>query len=228
MADKIATLRKTSIFSTLDDSYLPEIADIATEKKYRKNSVIFQKGDEGRSLFILKAGTAKIFLTDSDGKEIILRMIHENEFFGEMSLLDGNFRSATVSTIEPCIALVILRKDFVKFLEKHPDTVFEIVAALSRRLRSSDDKISNLVFLNSYGKVASVLLDLANTIGSTEGTSQVLNLPISRQELASMAGITRETFVRILNEFQSRGCIRVEGKKIFILDEKIISRELSV
>lgn len=226
MSYKIHTLSKVSLFSSLEDEQLKQIASITIEKSYRKNEVIFHENDSGSALFILRSGTVKISLVDPNGKEAILKMLYENDFFGEMSLLDGHFRSATVIAMEDCKALSILQKDFVRFIKQYPSIILSIVSTLSRRLRKTDEKIAALVFSDSYGKTARVLLDLAAEKGKRVGNSVVLEFPVSRQEMASIAGMSRETLTRMLNEFQVRGCLKLEGKKIVILDEAILKREL--
>lgn len=100
------------------------------------------------------------------------------------------------------------------------------MATLSRRLRKTNEKIGNLTFFDAYGKVARVLLDLIELNGKKTGKKIILNVPVSRQEMASMTGISRQTLNHILNEFQVRGCLEVDGKKITIHDENILKREV--
>lgn len=226
MASKIHTLKQVPIFSSLEEKQVRDIADISIEKFFLKNEVIFHEGDPGSSLFIVKSGVIKISLIDPNGKEAILQMLYETDFFGEMSLLDGQFRSATVSAVEDSKALMISQKDFTEFIQQHPDVIFSIVAGLNRRLRKANDKIASLTFFDVYGKVAKTLLDLIKEKGDQAGEQVILELPFSRQELANMAGTSRESLTRILYEFQVRGCLKLEGRKITILNEAILRREV--
>lgn len=219
-------LRQVFIFSSLEDKHLSEISAIAGEKSFEKNEVIFTQGDPGSVLFILLSGTVKVSLIDAYGKETTLKMLYENDFFGEMSLLDGHFRSATVTALEPTKALTIFREDFIRLIQKNPLTVLNIVTVLCGRLRKADEQIGSLTFLDSFGKVAHTLLDLASQEGERKNGSIVLNLRFTRQELANMAAVSRETLTRILYEFQARGCLKVEGKKIVILDEGLLRQEM--
>lgn len=215
-----------SIFQSMSEPHLEAVARISVEKAYREKQVIFHQNDPGSMLFILKAGVSKISSIDREGKEVIFKMVYENDFFGEMSLLDGCFRSATVTALDNCEALIIHRESFVKLIQENLPVVLDMLTVLCRRLRKTDEAIASLTFHSAYGKVAKVLLDLAETQGKRLNKTTILNLKISRSELSSMAGITRETFSRILNEFEVRGCIRVEKKNITILDEGILKREI--
>ncbi|MBI5185627.1 MAG: Crp/Fnr family transcriptional regulator [Nitrospinae bacterium] len=226
-ANSISTLKKVTLFSALDEVLLQEVASITTEKLYKKNEVIFHQGDPGSVLFILKSGVVKISLFDQDNNEAILKMLYENDFFGEMSLLDGHFRSATITALETCKALRIKREDFIRLIKEYPSMAFNMLITVSRRLRKADEKIASLTFSDSYGRVAQVLLDLIEKKREEEPSlAHVLALSFSRQELANMAGVSSETFTRILHEFQIRGCLKVEGRNILVLDEAVLKREV--
>lgn len=115
-SSKIENLKSVTLFSSLDEDDIKEIAFYCKKKSYRKNEVIFHQEDESNHLVILTAGQVKISLIDKNGKEAILKMVYQNDYFGEMSLLDGNFRSATITSIENSKALLISRDDFLKLL----------------------------------------------------------------------------------------------------------------
>lgn len=226
MIEKIASLKKIPIFSSLSESHLEEIANIALEKIYRKNQVIFDQGDPGNSLIVVLTGLVKIALVDSNNHEFIIKTFAPHDFFGEMALLDGGTRSATATAVEDTRALILFRDNFIGLIQKTPSVALGMLTELSNRLRTTTENISNLTFFDAYGKVARCLLDLAKQIGKKEGDGIALELILSRQELANMAGLSRETFARILKEFQVRGCLKVQGKKITIVDEKVMRREI--
>jgi len=226
MIEKIASLKKIPIFSSLSESHLEEIANIALKKIYRKNQVIFDQGDPGNSLIVVLTGLVKIALVDSNNHEFIIKTFAPHDFFGEMALLDGGTRSATATAVEDTRALILFRDNFIGLIQKTPSVALGMLTELSNRLRTTTENISNLTFFDTYGKVARCLLDLAKQIGKKEGDGIALELILSRQELANMAGLSRETFARILKEFQVRGCLKVQGKKITIVDEKVMRREI--
>ena len=219
-------LKKVDLFSELADDDLVKFLEISSDKTYRKNEVIFRADDPGSSLFILKSGSVKISICDSEGNEDILKIIYPYDFFGEMSLLDGQHRSATVTALEKSIALIIKRDNFINLIKKYPNIALNMLAILSRRIRRTDEKIWSLRFSDAYGKLAKVLLDVSDENGVRENNSIVINLGLRRQDLADLAGVSRETATRILNEFQKSGSIKVEKRKITILNESILKREL--
>ena len=226
MVTKTESLKNIPIFSSLSELHLEELSEIALEKTYRKNQVIFDQGDPGNSLIVVLSGLVKISLVDSNNHEFIIKTFSANDFFGEMALLDGGTRSATATAVEDTKALIIFRDNFIGLIKKTPSVALGMLTELSNRLRTTTENISNLTFFDAYGKVARCLLDLAEKIGKNEGDGMSLELTLSRQELANMAGLSRETFARILKEFQIRGCLKVQGKKITIVDEKVMRREI--
>jgi CRP/FNR family cyclic AMP-dependent transcriptional regulator len=228
MVAKIQSLKNVPIFSSLSEPHLEELSEIALEKTYRKNQVIFDQGDPGSSLIVIKSGLVKISLVDSNNHEFIIKTFSVNDFFGEMSLLDGGARSATATAVEDTHALIIFRQNFISLIQKTPAMALGMLTELSDRLRVTTENISNLTFFDAYGKVAQCLLSLADKLGTREEEGVTMQLTLSRQELANMSGLSRETFARILKEFQVRGCLKVQGKKIVILNEKVMRREIIV
>src|SRR3989304_6278282 len=219
-------LRRIQIFSKLSDKELKKFLGILSEKTYKDGEVIFHKDDPGSSLFILKSGLVKISINDKKGNEYILKIMYPFDFFGEMALLDGQSRSATVTSLEKSAALIIKREHFISLIEKHPQIALSIMTVLSRRLRKTDEKIGNLRFADAYGKVAEIILDIADESGIRNKSDIVVNLKLNRQGLADFAGVSRETVTRILNEFKKSGCIKMEKGKITILNEAMLRREL--
>ncbi len=219
-------LKKVSLFSDLQDGDLAKIAEIASEKTYKKNEVIFHENDPGSVLFILKSGTVKISLRDKNGREDILKIIYPGDFFGDMSLLDGKHRSATVSAMEKSTSLIIQRKHFLALISEHTNLVMNMLATMCRRLRKTDEKIVSLRFADSYGKVAKAILDLAEEHGTKADGKLVIDLNLNRQNFADHAGITRETATRILNDFQKSGCILMNKRQIVVMNEWALRREL--
>ena len=214
------------MFSDLSDPDLDILLNIVVERSYRKGEVIFHAEDSGSVLFILKSGTVKISISDGKGKEDILKIVSSGDFFGEMSMLDDQHRSATVTAMEKCSALIIQRELFIDFIKKYPQIPLKMLATLCRRFRKTDEKIATLRFADAYGKVAKAILDIADENGIRKENGIEISHMLSRQDLADIAGVTRETATRILIEFQKSGCIKVKGKTISILNEATLRREL--
>jgi CRP/FNR family cyclic AMP-dependent transcriptional regulator len=226
MLQYVDFLRKVSLFSELPDEALRQLAGVVREQHYRKNTTLFHIDDPGNALFILKNGMMKITIEDQNGREIILRMVYPTEFFGEMALLDGMPRSATVTTQEPCEALIIYRQHFLELIDKSPSILLNMTAVLSRRLRKMNELIRSLVFFDVYGKVARVLLTLVSEKGRQTAQGTVIDLRLTQQELAELAGMSRETMTRTLRDFQQAGVVRIESGIITILALDMLQREM--
>src|SRR5215831_4211027 len=219
-------LKKVPLFSELDDEELQQIATVVREQHYKKHTTIVHVDDPGNALYILKSGLVKVTIEDHDGYEMILRILYPTDFFGDMSLLDGMPRSATVTTQEPSEVLTVSREPFLSIIEKSPKILLKIAAVVSMRLRKTNELIHSLAFFDVYGKVARVLLNLAAERGRATEQGTVIDMRLTQQELAELAGMTRETMARTLREFQQAGVIRVESGIISILEEGMLQREV--
>lgn len=206
------------IFSDLPQNVLDEIASIGTQKNYKKNETIFLENDPGTALFFIISGKVKISRTSDDGKEVILSIISENDFFGEMAILDGMSRSASVIATEDSELYIIKREDFLELIKKHPEVSITLLSELTSRLRAADMKIKSLSLKDAEGKVATVILQIADDVGKIKrGVVEIEKLPL-QQDLANMAGTSRETISRTLHSFVKKGMIELEGSKLRILD----------
>ena len=224
----IDVLNKVPLFAELDEEELRQLASVVREQHYRKNTTIVHVNDPGNALFILKSGLVKVTIEDQHGYEMILRILYPPDFFGDMSLLDGMPRSATVTTQEPTEVLVIHRDHFLLLIEKIPKILLKMTAVLSKRLRRANELIHSLAFFDVYGKVARVLLNLVMEKGRATEAGTVIDMRLTQQELADLAGMTRETMARTLRDFQQAGCIRIESGIITVLEIDMLHREVQM
>lgn len=210
-------LRDIPIFSELQDNTLQKIYNSGFIKSYKKNDIILSEEDAGNSMFFIVEGKVKVLRSDED-KEIIISLLGPGEFFGEMSILDGMGRSATVSAVENSKLFILQRNEFLDLLTNHPEVSISLLRELSIRLRNATNKIKALSLKDAEGKVATVLLQIADDVGRIrQGVVEIDNLPY-QQELANMAGTSRETISRTLHSFAKKGLIEMEGSKIRILN----------
>lgn len=209
-------LKKIAIFADLSGTDLDRLASLLQVSNYHKDEIILHKEDPGDSLFILRRGRVKVVLYGDDGREVILSVLKDGDFFGEMSLLDGEPRSASVVAMEDSSVYILKRDAFIQTLMERPGIALRILVELSRRLRAADDKIGSLALLDVYGRIAGALLQLARTVGKVEGDKIVIDSRPTQQDIASMAGASRETVSRVLNDFVKSGLISMEGKRIVI------------
>ena len=206
------------IFSDLPAETLDKIEKIGTRKSYKKNDVILMEEESGTALFVIVTGKVKVARCSNDGREVILTILSDSDFFGEMAILDGLTRSATVTSLEGTELFLLQRNDFMNLLHEHPEISVALLQELTKRLRAADMKIKALSLKDAEGKVATVILQLADDIGKIkQGKVEIDKLPL-QQDLANMAGTSRETISRTLHSFAKKGLVELEGSKLKILD----------
>ncbi len=211
-------LKYVPIFSELPDETIEKISQVGSKKFYKRDSVVMMEEDAGSALFIIVEGKVKVGRTSNDGREVILSILAESDFFGEMAILDGQARSATVTAIEDSELFIVQRNQFLDLLQQHPEIAISLLQELTRRLRGADIKIKSLSLKDAEGKVATVILQLADDLGKIKnGIVEIERIPL-QQDLANMAGTSRETISRTLHSFSKKGLIELDGSKLKILD----------
>ena len=204
---------------------LEKIAKLGVRQKYKKGNVVVIEQESGAALFVIVSGKVKIVRMDEDGREVILSIFGPGEFFGEMSLLDGMARSASVIATEKSELLMIHRRDFLELLHEFPSVAISLLAELAMRLRKADMQIKSLSLKDAAGRVANVVLMLADDIGIfRKGKVEIEDLPL-QQDIANMAGTSRETVSRMLNMFVEKGQIHLDGSKLTINDYDAFRKE---
>lgn len=210
-------LRNVSIFADLDPAAVSALERLAEVKDFPAGSVIVSQHDRGEALFVLVSGKVKVVLYGESGREIILSIFgSRGDFFGEMSLLDDEPRSATVVADGPSRLLVLSRRDFRAHIEDHPRTALRILQELSRRLRRADAVIGNLALLDVYGRLAGKLREMAATDGEEAEDGVLVRRRPTQAEIAAMIGTSRETVSRALSEFARRGWLAMSGKRLLL------------
>lgn len=211
------------LFSGLPEEELERFAELTRERSYPKGSVILFQDDPGDSLFVLRAGRVKVVLIGEDGREVILGVLEPGAHFGELALIDDQPRSAHVIAMEEAQLLVLRREDFKRRVEANPTVAWALLTELSRRLRRADVKIGGLVLLDVPGRIARLLLDLADESGGEQ-----IEKPLTHQTIAQMIGASRETVSRAMKDFQDAGLIRVERRRISIGDRDALEKRSQV
>ncbi|MCH7781743.1 Crp/Fnr family transcriptional regulator [candidate division KSB1 bacterium] len=214
----LSKLRQIPLFSELEDNALSELAKSLKTQTFRKDTTVVSETDEGSMLYIINKGQVKISRLSETGKEVILAILGEGDFFGEMSLLDGLARSANVITLTEAELFVLYRGTFLKLIEKNPKIAIGLLKELALRLRKSDTQIKSLSLFDATGRVATTLIQIAEDSGTIkDGTVKIQNLP-NQRDLANIAGTSRETISRILKAFVAEGTVTKEKGKLFIND----------
>jgi CRP-like cAMP-binding protein len=218
LGEAIEFIRNVPFFSEIAEQELAKIVRVGVRKKYKKGSIILLEEDTGAALFVIIGGKVKIVRTDDDGREVILSILGENDFFGEMSILDGLSRSASVVALTRAELFMIHRRDFLKLMQDYPSVAISLLKELTMRLRKADAQIKSLSLKDAAGRVANVILQLADDIGTIrKGRVEIDEIPL-QQDLANMAGTSRETISRVVHMFVKKGHLELQGNKMIIND----------
>jgi CRP/FNR family cyclic AMP-dependent transcriptional regulator len=214
--DERELLRTVPIFSELREEDIASLGQLTTRRHYPKDGVVFFENETGDTLFMILSGRVKVTILGDDGKEIILSMLGPGDFFGEMSLLDDEPRSATAIAAQDTELLALARGDFQTVVHDHPGITWALIRTLSQRLRRANQQISTLALLDVYGRVASVIVDMAREEGRRLRDGRVALRRPTHQEIANRIGTTRETVTRMLKDLERQGLIHMEGRELMV------------
>ena len=209
-------LRNVPIFSDLKDNDLNIIAEKMVSRYYEKGKMILLEESQGETFFIIKKGAVKVTRQSDDGREVILAILSESDFFGEMSLLDGEGRSANIVSNENAEVLTLSRSDFLDCLETYPKIAIALLEELAIRLRKSDQHIESLSLSDSEHRIAITLIRFAQELGTIrKGEVTIKNLPF-QQDIANMAGTSRETVSRTIKLLEEKNLVKKDKKDLII------------
>jgi len=185
-------------------------------RTFTKGQMILLEDDLGQTFFVIGGGSVKITRLSDDGREVILAMLGEADFFGEMSLLDGAGRSANVVALEASEILTLSRNDFLEILQDYPKISISLLDELTQRIRKSDQQIESLSLSDVEQRIGITLIRLAEELGTIkQGSVKIKNLPY-QQDIANMAGTSRETVSRTFKLLEEKGLVTREGRKLTI------------
>jgi CRP/FNR family cyclic AMP-dependent transcriptional regulator len=209
-------LEDVAIFSGLGKADLDLLEHHMVKRSFQKNTIIISEGDEANSFFIIIEGAVKVFLSNEEGREIIINAQGPGDHFGELALLDDAPRSASVITTEKSVIGVISKDDFHKVLAKNTDLSLNLIRELTRRVRLLSDNVRTLALMDVYGRVAKVLLSMAQE----EDGKMVISSRPTQQDIANHIGASREMVARILKDLTIGNYITIDGKQLTI-NEKL-------
>ena len=219
----IETLKFVPLFSALSPEHLSMLANCVTLQRYPRGVHVLRAGRLTDALYIVRSGRAKVFESRPDGREVIFSIMGPGDFFGEMALLDDLPCSADVETLEPCELMRISKTDFTQRLAESFDLTARVMVALVGRLRRADRQIESLALMDVYGRVARVLIELAEPI---DGAYTIARVP-SRLDIARMVGASREMVSRVMKQLRDSGHILVDKRRIVLLDKLRIGRRVA-
>ena len=224
-------LKGVELFSELNEEQLGMIANLVIVKNYNREDTVVLEGDDSmQALYLIATGSVQVYMTGIDGRETILSFLERGDFFGEMSLIDGEPRSASVRTVTDAKLLVIHRESFLSLIRKTPEIAMALMSELCKRLRKANKQIGSLSTMSVSGRVAGTLLNLMQERGVRIHTDNgnmvtVIHNRPTQQQLADMSGTTRETVSRICSMLVRANAIAMTGKDIVIFDEDALQEK---
>lgn len=221
--DKIKLFQSVPLFADMSQNSLKMITNKVVQRSYMKGGMIFMEEDKGESFFLIANGIVKVTRVNDRGQEVILAILGEGDFFGEMALLDGEGRSANIVAVEDTTALVLSRVDFLDILKQYPIIAIHLLQELTQRLRTSDQQIESLSLSAAEQRISLTLNRLEEEMGTIKNGIVTLHHIPYQQDIANMAGTSRETVSRTLKKLEKSGVIRRESKTLYILDFKSFS-----
>ena len=207
-------LKSVPLLAVLTERQLSMLAQVSSRKWYVRNQIIIEAGEVSDTLYIILSGHANVLLKEPRRGEIIVFTLKPGEFFGEMSLLDKQPRSASIIANEACELLLLKGGDFFVYLKKETSLTMAVLRELVRRLRAADERITSLALMDVYGRVARWLLERSEVIDGKKVVTQRVN----RTQIAKMVGASREMVSKVMKDLTARRRIEVKGKSIVLAD----------
>jgi CRP/FNR family transcriptional regulator, cyclic AMP receptor protein len=221
-AEVAKVLGATAVFRGLPADVLAGLASICTQRTYGRGQYVYHQGDVGDRLFVLVDGLVKVVFASEQGDETVLATLRAGESFGELAVLDGGPRSASVVTVSGTRLLMITRAALLELMRTSPALIDSLLVGLGAMVRRLTEHVSDMSALDVGGRLAKLLLRLAKQEAS--GGRVVLNVPLSQSELAAMVGASRPVVNRILQSFAARGWLEVSGHVIVLHDVPALRR----
>ena len=219
MAAPLQLLRNVPLFAELDDPALASIASIAVRKRYGARDIVVQQSEEGGELFVIVSGHLKALSAGADGRDIALSVMGPGDVFGEMSLLDGEPRSATVAALDDCELVAVRREPFMRFLESSPKAAIGLLRVMSQRLRGLTDRSDDVAFLRVGDRLAKRVAELAERYGERqEDGSLRLPFKLSQQEIGELVSATRESANKQLKVWEQAGLLSHQAGHLAVHD----------
>lgn len=206
------------VLGKLSEEEIDALLRYSRVEHYLAGQEIFAKGAPGNSMMLVLRGSVRISSISLAGKEIVLNIINPGEPVGEIAALDGGPRSGDAVAMSDCELLVLNRRDFMPFLEKHADICLMLIRILCKRLRRTSEQVEDLLFRHVEGRIAKALLQLSERSGRPDVDERILELHLSQSQIGNIAACTRESVSKQLTAWQRAGFIDLAKESIVIRD----------
>lgn len=195
-----------------------ELRSLGARRRFPAGAVLFVEGDPAHEALVLLSGEVKVSVGSAEGKDIVLEVFEAGALLGELSVIDGGPRSATVSALTPIEVLAVAAGSFNDFLDRHPVVLRRLLIDVIGRLRTRVRHQLEFGAGDALGRVCARLADLADRYGAPQADAIVLQSPVNQSELAAWTGLSREAVVKALRGLRQLGWIDVQGRLIVVRD----------
>lgn len=219
---EVALLARCELFGELPLADRQRVAGLCHRRKFPARQVIFYQGDPGRDMYIVASGRLKASVVSEEGKELSFFILRESDIFGELALLDGETRSATVTTIGPCELLVLRQRDFQALLKDQHRIGLKLLSMLAGKVRATTSLYESSVFVEIPGRLAGKLLEMAEEHGSKTEAGTLIDLKLSQYDLGTLINASRESVNKQLKSWENDGVIRLQGGRILIVEPEAL------
>jgi len=220
--------KASRVLSELPETLLSELFQDAVKLNLHDGEVLFRAGDAGDGCYRIETGLVKIVVASQHGEERIISLLGPDAIVGELSIIDGAPRSASVVAIADCSLSFVSQKKFHNYTAAHPEFTTDLVKLLARRLRETDDALAAATFLSVKARLARALLNIANYVGKENNGKILLQLKIGQGDLAAMAGVARENVSRALSELRKQDIVTRSSNYYCINDPRALARQVEV
>lgn len=214
----IKGLKQIELFRNFEDEELKEVSNYLQDTSFSKKETIFSEGDPPDYLYIVKSGKVKITKLSQDGKEIILEIISPNDFFGGIAVIKGFPYPANAVAMEDTAVWRISRRNLMRILDRFPALMYCMAMNLGERMRGSHESLKNIALERVESRIASLLLKLSDKMGVDTEDGLLINMRLTKQDIADMVGTTVETTIRTMTKFKKYGYIKEEEGRVVITD----------
>ena len=217
MTEPVDTLRQVDLFSHLSDEQLALLAEQSREQRFERQALLMHEGERGETMYVLLEGEVRVFVSDENGRELVLHQLGPGAVIGDLALLDGEPRSANVVAAQPVRALAVARQGLIECIGQSPEFALALMRSLTTRLRQATEGSRSLALDNVYRRLADKLRELAGVEAEgagEDGAAPTLPRRYSHQELGNLIGASREMVGKVMAEL-------VKGDYVAIVDGRI-------
>jgi CRP-like cAMP-binding protein len=213
-------LKKIDLFKNLSDEELKELQSYVVTTTYKKKEYIFSEGDSPEWFYVASAGKVKVTKLSHEGKEIILEVISPHDIFGGVAVLRNFPYPANAVAMEDAEVIKISRKNLMRLVDRFPNLMYFIALQLGDRMKSSYDSLKNIALERVEARIAALLLKLSNKVGVETKDGTLIDMRLTKQDVADMVGTTVETSIRTFSKFKKEGLVTDTDGKFIIKDKE--------